>query len=110
MATAIGLSPCEPIHPAKKRGARCQGEISGLDWQPSHLQFGEFYILSHYRSQGLGTRMLQSILAQADARGVPTHLEFLKWNPVGTLYLRHGFKVVSETEIHFLAVRPLNAR
>jgi GNAT superfamily N-acetyltransferase len=80
-----------------------------LDWQPSHLQFGEFYILSQYRSQGLGTRILQSTLAQADERSVPTHLEFLKWNPVGTLYLRHGFKVVSETETHFLAVRQSNA-
>jgi hypothetical protein len=29
MASAIGLSPCEPIHPAKKRVARCQGEPSG---------------------------------------------------------------------------------
>jgi len=35
-------------------------------------------------------------------------LEYLKWNPVGSLYLRHGFKVVSQNDIHFFLVREPN--
>jgi hypothetical protein len=30
MVSTMGLAPCEPIHPAKRRGARCLGETSGL--------------------------------------------------------------------------------
>ena len=80
-----------------------------LDWMPTHLQLGEFYILADHRGRGLGTAVLQSVLAQADIRSLETRIEFLKWNPVGELYKRHGFHVVSENDIHFFAVRPPNA-
>jgi GNAT superfamily N-acetyltransferase len=81
------------------------GTVS-LHWQPAHLQFGEFYILAAQRRRGLGSQVLEHAVREADARGVETRLEFLKWNPVGSLYLRHGFRGVSEDEIHFVAVRP----
>ena len=80
-----------------------------LDWKPTHLQLGEFYILAKHRGRGLGTEILEGVLAQADRRRLETRLEFLKWNPVGELYLRHGFHVVSENDIHYFAVRPTNA-
>jgi GNAT superfamily N-acetyltransferase len=80
-----------------------------LDWLPTHLRFGEFYLLSQYRGRGLGSAVLRSALSQADVRGIETRLEFLKWNPVGRLYLRHGFRVVSENDIHYFAVRRPNA-
>lgn len=73
----------------------------------THLQFGEFYILAPYRRQGFGTGVLVEALRKADALGMETRLEYLKWNPVGSLYARHGFKVVGENDIHcFLARRP----
>jgi ribosomal protein S18 acetylase RimI-like enzyme len=80
-----------------------------LDWEPTHLQFGEFYIFGNYRGRGLGSVVLRDALAMADERVLETRLEFLKWNRVGALYLRHGFRVVSENEIHFFAVRPSKA-
>jgi hypothetical protein len=72
---------------------------------PTHLQFGEFYLANRYRNQGLGTTVLRQTLAQADARRFETRLEYLKWNPVASLYLRHGVQVVDEHDIHFFAVR-----
>lgn len=80
------------------------GTVS-LHWQTGHLQFGEFYILSDYRRRGLGSLVLRSALDEADTKKLETRLEFLRWNPVGSLYLRHGFRIVSENDIHFFAVR-----
>ena len=80
------------------------GTVS-LHWHPTHLQFGEFYISSSHRRRGLGSQVLAHALQDADARRIETRLEFLKWNPVGSLYLRNGFRVTGENDIHFFAVR-----
>lgn len=85
-------------------GAESIGTVS-IHWQQTHLQFGEFYLLSAYRGRGTGSSLLKEVLSEADRRGVETRLEWLKWNPVGSLYLRHGFRVTSENEIHFYACR-----
>ena len=89
-----------------------EGQVAGtvsLDWQSTHLQFGEFYVASPFRGQGIGTVVLAGALIEADARALETKLEYLKWNPVASLYARHGFKVVEQSETHFLAVRPPGA-
>jgi len=80
------------------------GTVS-VDFQPTHLQFGEFYILQHYRCKGLGTRVLAQALQLADDRKLETRLEYLKWNPVASLYARHDFSIVGENEIHYLLAR-----
>jgi hypothetical protein len=36
---------------------------------------------------------------------MPLRLRCLKWNPVGSLYRRHGFTVIDDTEIHFIMER-----
>jgi predicted GNAT family N-acyltransferase len=90
----------------------CIGDLQvgtvSIDWRPTHMQFGEFYIIGAHRGAGLGTQVLRRALIEADLRETETRLEFLKWNPVGALYLRHGFQVVSESEVHFFATRPPN--
>ncbi|WP_307145941.1 GNAT family N-acetyltransferase [Rhizobium tibeticum] len=53
-----------------------------------HLQFGEFYILSEFRGQGIGSRVLKHCLLLADEMHLPVLLEHLLWNPVG-LSLSH---------------------
>jgi GNAT superfamily N-acetyltransferase len=69
------------------------------------IRFGEFYLFPDYQGQGLGTRILRHCLSVADQLGVSVRLEYLKWNPVGSLYLRHDFRVIGETEIHWLMER-----
>ncbi|CAG1011647.1 hypothetical protein BURK2_04319 [Burkholderiales bacterium] len=70
-----------------------------------HFRFGEFRSLPTHPGQGIGTELLRQVLARADAASLPVKLEDLKWNPVGSLYRRHGFKVVAEIEIHSFLVR-----
>ena len=63
-----------------------------------HVRFGEFYLFPEFRRHGRGGAILRHCLALADAQGLPVRLEYLKWNPVGTLYRRHGFATIAESE------------
>lgn len=86
-----------------------KGERAGtvaIEEETGHMQFGEFYLLPAFQRQGIGTQVLLSALASADAQAIPVRLEHLKWNPVGTLYRRHGFEIVSETDSHYYLERP----
>ena len=89
-------------------GSTSVGTVS-IHWKPDHLRFGEFYIVGNHRGQGLGSLVLVGALREADARKLETRLESLKWNPVRSLYERHGFRVVGENDIHYFAVRRPNA-
>jgi len=65
----------------------------------------EFYLLPQFQGQGIGSKLLQSVLDRADELALPVKLEYLKWNPVGSLYLRHGFEIASQNDTHFFVVR-----
>jgi GNAT superfamily N-acetyltransferase len=81
------------------------GTLSLLQ-QDGFARFGEFYILPEGQRRGLGTRILRHILQVCDDSSLPVRLEYLKWNPVGSLYERHGFAIIGETDIHWLMERP----
>jgi len=70
-----------------------------------HTRFGEFYLLSKFQRKGIGTKILQKFLSECDAESKKVTLEYLKWNPVGSLYKRNGFEVISENEIHYFMTR-----
>ena len=72
---------------------------------PTHLQFGEFYLLPSFQNQGIGSEVLRAVLRQADVEKLAVRLEYLRNNPVGTLYKRHGFVVVAEDDSHYFLVR-----
>ena len=81
------------------------GTVSIQHLNDYYNRFGEFYILEAFQGQGIGTKVLQSFLAQCDQEQKRVKLEYLKWNPVGSLYRRNGFKVIDENEIHFFLER-----
>lgn len=84
------------------------GEKAGtvsIEQKDDHIRFGEFYILDRFRNQGIGTQVLKEACEQADRNNLPIRLEYLKWNPVGSLYKRFGFKQISENEIHYFMER-----
>ena len=90
-------------------GEKSIGTVS-IHEQPEFIRFGEFYLLSDFRRRGLGTAILTEFLERCDRTNREVRLEYLKWNPVGSLYRRHGFKIVSESDIHYFMVRePLRA-
>lgn len=68
--------------------------------QPDHLRFGEFYLFPEHQGRGVGSAILAHCLALADGIRFPVILEYLHWNPVGSLYRRHGFKEVGRSETH----------
>jgi GNAT superfamily N-acetyltransferase len=72
----------------------------------TYLRFGEFYLFPVYQRCGIGTRVLNHCLKLADDACLPVRLEYLKWSPVGTLYRRHGFIDVGESDTHWLLERP----
>lgn len=69
------------------------------------VRFGEFYLLIEYQGQGIGENVLKSFLAKCDRYRQRVKLEYLKWNPVGSLYKRNGFRIVSENDIHYFLER-----
>jgi GNAT superfamily N-acetyltransferase len=90
---------------AIERGEARIGTLS-LMQQDLFVRFGEFYILPQEQRRGLGTRVLSHVLQISDELSLPVRLEYLKWNPVGSLYKRHGFAIVGETDNHWLMERP----
>jgi GNAT superfamily N-acetyltransferase len=80
------------------------GTVS-LMTHPDYIRFGEFYLFSVEQKKGLGTSILKHCLDLADRHSTPVRLEYLKWNPVGALYKRHGFNIISETDTHWFMER-----
>ncbi|PWQ97059.1 N-acetyltransferase [Leucothrix arctica] len=81
------------------------GTVSLHQIDDKTLRFGEFYLLDSCRNQGIGTGVLVDTLKDCDAKGLRVILEYLHWNPVGSLYKRHGFEVTSKNEIHYFMER-----
>ena len=63
-----------------------------------HLWLGKLFLRAAVRGRGLGTAVLERVIAEAAARGLPVQLRVLRVNTAALrLYRRHGFRVVAET-------------
>ncbi len=82
-----------------RRGGDRLGTLSFLLFA-DHVRFGEFYLFPVFQRQGTGSVVLAHCLALADHLGLPVRLEHLLWNPVGSLYRRHGFVETGRSDIH----------
>ncbi len=71
------------------------------------IEIGQFFIIPDYQNKGIGTHLLKSILDKADQPGKNVALRFLKNNPVKSLYVRNGFRVVHTDEILYYMERKL---
>ena len=71
------------------------------------IEIGQFFILPDYQNTGIGTHLLKSILNRADQLSKNVTLKFLKNNPVKSLYVRNGFRLVDSNEIlHYMERKP----
>ena len=59
-------------------------------------------ILPPHQNRGVGTRIIEDILASARRDRLPVRLRVLKVNPARRLYERLGFVVTGETDTHYL--------
>ena len=58
-------------------------------------------ILPEHQNHGIGSEIIQSVVAQAQKQKLLLHLSVLKVNPARRLYERLGFKVTQEAEHHY---------
>ena len=74
----------------------------------AEIRIVDIALLPPFRGRGVGTRVLAPVLAEADARGVPTTIHVEVFNPARRLYERLGFAVVAEAEQVYLKLeRPV---
>lgn len=69
------------------------------------IEIGQFFILPDYQNKGIGTHLLKNILDKADQLGRNVTLKFLRNNPVKSLYVRNGFRIVDTSEILYYMER-----
>ncbi|MEV7780613.1 GNAT family N-acetyltransferase [Kitasatospora sp. NPDC088351] len=69
-----------------------------------------FYLAPHHQGRGLGSAVLRTVLAAADAAGEPVRLDVLRGSAARRLYERHGFALESEDPVDVRLVRPAGSR
>ncbi len=81
---------CVTLRPAESRG----------------LLLEHFYLDPRHQGRGLGSAVLRTLLAQADAAGEPVRLNVLQGSVARRLYERHGFVLESEDPVDVFMLRP----
>lgn len=70
----------------------------GICEDKGYIRISQFCILPEHQSRGIGTRVLEQILDDADAAGMAIRLACLPDNPARALYERSGFETVSRDD------------
>lgn len=74
-----------------------------VEEREGHVFLGLIEVAPEMQNRGLGTRVINAVLAQAQARGKAVRLHVLKGNPgARRLYERLGFVVVEEREERYV--------
>ena len=73
--------------------------------EADHYHLRDFYLLPEFQRQGIGSHLLQKLIADSKRTGRFILLEVLKNNPAKQLYLRNGFAQTGETNSHFVMER-----
>jgi ribosomal protein S18 acetylase RimI-like enzyme len=80
------------------RGVAC-GRIY-LDRMPAKLHVVDLSLLPEWRGRGIGTALLQEVLAEAGAAGKRAGIAVEKFNPAQRLYRRLGFREVEDLGVY----------
>ncbi|MPS81520.1 MAG: GNAT family N-acetyltransferase [Achromobacter sp.] len=73
------------------------------------LRLDHLYVAPAAQGQGLGGRVLQTILRDADSRGLPVSVGALRGSDSNRFYRRHGFVQTAEAEWDIDYLRPAPA-
>lgn len=69
--------------------------------QQDEIRLVDIALLPEYRNAGIGTRLLQDLLAEAAAAVKPVHLHVEKFNPALRLYERLGFSRIADRGVYW---------
>lgn len=76
-----------------------------------HLALEHLYIAPEHQGKGIGSAVLDSIVADADSRSIAVKVGALRDSDSNRFYQRHGFLKIEETEWDIYYVRaPRSAR
>ena len=75
------------------------GFYNGEILENDYYEIGNICIIPEYQGKGIGTKILKDIIEKNKERNIK--LQYFKKNPVGKLYERLGFILVSETKYHY---------
>ena len=68
-----------------------------IDEHSTHLDIDQLFLRPETQGLGIGTPLVQRVLARAEAKKLPVRLWVLRINPARALYERLGFVVFEET-------------
>ncbi|MBI2945794.1 MAG: GNAT family N-acetyltransferase [Candidatus Wallbacteria bacterium] len=71
-----------------------------VDRQGERIHIIDISLLPEFRGKGVGSRLLQDLLEEADAKGVAISLHVERNNPASRLYSRLGFRHTGESEVY----------
>ncbi|MBW4623786.1 MAG: GNAT family N-acetyltransferase [Cyanosarcina radialis HA8281-LM2] len=71
-----------------------------VDRSPTHIELQQIYLLPEYQRMGIGTALLNSVIADGAQSKIPVRLRVLAVNPAKNFYERFGF-VVTEATLEF---------
>lgn len=81
------------------------GRLIVARW-PAELRVVDIALLPQFRGRGAGEKLMRSLLAEADERGVKASIHVERFNPAQRLYTRLGFRMVAENGVYLLLERP----
>jgi ribosomal protein S18 acetylase RimI-like enzyme len=70
------------------------------------IRIVDIALLSDHRGVGIGSRLIDDVIAEADSAGLAVRLHVEPWNPALRLYERRGFRVVAERGAYLFMERP----
>ena len=73
-----------------------------LDRREDEIRIIDIALLPEHRNQGIGSVLMQDILAEAAGAGKPVRIHVERDNPALRLYKRLGFHPVGDTGVYFL--------
>lgn len=74
-------------------------------WLLDEVRLDRVFVLPAHQNRGIGSRLVEEILAEARARALPVRLRVLVVNPARSLYERLGFTTTGESDTHVLMER-----
>jgi ribosomal protein S18 acetylase RimI-like enzyme len=77
-----------------------------IDRQQKTLLVVDISLLPEWRRRGIGTALLQAVIAEARAVGKSATISVEKFNPAQRLYRRLGFREVADEGVHWVMECP----
>lgn len=91
----------EDIRSSKSKIIVIDGHDTGVlrvDEFNTHILLDQLWILPKFQRQGFGRFILEQILEQSKAKGLPLRLWVFRVNPARAFYERMGFTIIEQTQ------------